>query len=323
VSRRLPAFGMLAIGIAVLVVLFSTNLFAIGAAFEELTDGFRPIMTDENLSAAGNDVVLLGAVSTEFAVDVSPELASRLNISSDEFDVYLATTFPSVVAGLSAIPEVMPRLAAVVDLLDRQQQNFASADAIPTGFLPVTTVPWMILLIGIATIFFAILMLGATERAWLITTAFGVVVVSLTLLLSLLPKARAADDLNAALTPAYNQELISTSAQALGVVGTMGREMQDALLPDLMSRLNMDQTGMAELLAEFPATEAALSQLGGAMDRFQTMVTAFDGQLDNYNVVKETSLAPVAVVIVSIGLLIIVCGVWGFVVVNRRAPAPA
>jgi len=322
VSRRLPAFGALAIGIVVLIVLFSTSLFRVGGAFEELTDGFRPIMAEESLTEAAEDLASLGAVSMEFANDVSPEIAGRLGMSAQEFDVFLATTYPSVAAGLSVLPEVVPEFTSIVDLLAGQRTNFETADTIPTGFLPITTLPWLILLIGVATIVVAILMLGDTERAWLITTTLGVIVVALSLLLSFLPKARAADDLNAALETEYTRNLITESAQSLGVVSAMGTEMQENLLPDLAERLDIDQSEMAELLGGFPATETALSQLGDATDRFQAMVTAFDGQLHNYDAVKATALGPIVLMILVAGAMLVVCGVWRFVVVNRRS-APA
>ncbi len=322
-SKRLPAFGVLAIGVIVLIVLFNSNLFAVGTAFEELTDAFRPIMTDESIATAEDDIAGLGAVADEFPTQVAPAVAQALQMSPDELNTLLGTNYPAVAAGVGALPEIVPTFSGVVELLAEQQSNFESADAIPTTSLPASTVPWMILLIGIAAVVVAIYMLGPSERAWLLATVFGVIVVALSLLLSFLPKSSAADAMNDALKPRYNQELVAGSAQALGVVAAMGQQMQEQLLPDLASQLQMGEEQMAGFLSQFPATEAALGGLGDSLDRFQTMVTAFDGQLDNYNTIKGTKLYPISLLVLIAGLLTIGCGVWRFVVDRRAESAPA
>ena len=55
-----------------------------------------------------------------------------------------------------------------------------------------------------------------------------------------------------------------------------------------------------------------------SMGRFQTMVTAFDSQLDNYDTIKNTALHPIALVILVAGLFIIVCGIWAFMADRER-----
>ncbi|MCP3994070.1 MAG: hypothetical protein GY722_03255 [bacterium] len=319
-SKRLPAFGVLAIGVIVLIVLFANNLFTVGSAFEELTDAFRPIMTDEAIATAEADVAGLGAVSDEFQNDVAPAVANALQMSPDELNTFLGSNFPSVAAGVGALPEIVPQFTGVVSLLAEQQSNFESADAIPTGSLPASTVPWILLLIGIGALVVGILMLGTNTKSWLIATAFGAVVVVLSLLLSFLPKSSAADDLNEALNPVYTPELVANSAQALGVVGAMGQEMQEKMLPALGQQLSMNEEQMAGFLSQFPATEAALGGLGDSLGRFQGMITAFDSQLDNYDTIKDTGLYSISLTVLVSGLLIMACGVWRFVV-NRREDA--
>lgn len=322
-SKRLPAFGVLAIGVIVLIVLFANNLFTVGSAFEELTDAFRPIMTDEAIATAQADVDGLGAVAEEFTTQVAPAVAQALQMSPEDLNVFLGTNYPAVAAGVGALPEIVPQFSGVVGLLAEQQSNFESADAIPTGSLPASTVPWIILLIGVAAVVLAIFMLGKSERAWLVASVFGVLVIALSLLLSFLPKSSAADDLNAALKPVYNEELVAGSAQALGVVGAMGQQMQEQLLPDLAAQLQMSEEQMAGFLSQFPATEAALGGLGDSLGRFQTMVTAFDGQLDNYDTIKNTELYPISLIVLIAGLLILVCGVWRFIVDRRETGTEA
>jgi len=311
-SKRLPAFGVLAIGIVILFVLFANNLFTVGGAFEELTDEFRPIMTDEAIATAQADVAGLDAVSDEFNTLVAPAIAGALQMSPEALNTFMGTSFPAVAAGVGALPEIVPQFTGVVGLLAEQQSNFEQADAIPTSNLPASTVPWIILLIGVGAIVVAIVMLGRVRQAWLIAVGFGVLVVVFSLGLSFLSKSSAADAMNDALRPAYTEDLVAASTQALGQVGAMGQEMQTAMLPALGEQLNMDAAQMQGFLEQFPATTAALDGLRDSLGRFQGMVTAFDSQLDNYDTIKNTELNPIALIVLVGGLLILVCGIWAF-----------
>jgi hypothetical protein len=310
------------IGAAVLIVLFANNLFTVGGAFEDLTDEFRPIMSTEAIATAKADVAALGAVSEEFTTQVAPAIAGALQMSPDDLNVFLGTNFPAVAAGVAALPGIVPQFTGVVDLLAEQQSNFESADAIPTTSLPATTVPWIILVIGFGAIVVAFVMLRRIRFAWLITVAFGVLVVVFSLALSFLPKSAAADNMNDAFRPVYNQELISGSAEALGVVSAMGGQMNDEMLPALSAQLSMDAAQMQQFLGQFPATAGALENLGDSLRRFQGMVTAFDSQLDNYDTIKGTALNPIALVVLVAGLLVIVCGIWAFMADRKRPKAP-
>lgn len=321
-SKRLPAFGVIAIGVIVLIVLFANNLFTVGTAFEELTDAFRPIMTDEAIETAQADVAGLGAVSEEFNTQLGPAVAEALQMTPDELNVFMGTNFPAVAAGVAALPDIVTQFTGVVGLLAEQQSNFEQADAIPTSSAPASTVPWIILLIGVGAIVVAILMLGRVRQAWLIAVGFGVLVVVFSVALSFLPKSSAADDMNEALKPVYTEELVAGSAQALGVVGAMGQQMQNEMLPALAQQLGMDEAAMQQFLGQFPATAAALGGLGDSLGRFQSMVTAFDSQLDNYNTIKNTQLYPIALVVLIGGLLIIVCGVWAFMADRKEDDVP-
>ena len=321
-SRRLPAFGVIAIGVVILIVLFANNLFTVGTAFEELTDAFRPMMTDEAIATAQADVEGLAAVSEEFNTQVAPAVAEALQMSPEELNAFMGTNFPAVAAGMEALPAITSQFTDVVGLLAAQQSNFEQADAIPTSNLPASTVPWIILLIGVGAIVVAILMLGRTRQAWLIAVGFGVLVVVFSLALSFLPKSSAADDMNAALKPVYTEELVAGSTQAIGLVGAMGEQMRDEMLPALGQQLGMDEAAMQGFLSQFPATSQALAGLDDSIGRFQGMVTAFDSHLDNYTTIKDTELYPISLIVLLGGLLIIVCGVWAFMAGRQDDETP-
>jgi len=210
-----------------------------------------------------------------------------------------------------------------MQLMNSQLDNFEQADAIPTSDLPATTLPWIILLIGVAAIIVAIVLFFNFRIGAILAIVLGVVVVASSVLLNLVDKAGAADDMNEAFKPAYTQELVDGSEQALVVVEGMAVQMNDEMLPALAQQLGMDQEQLGQFMAtEFPATAQAMQSMPDAMGRFDVMVVTFGSQLENYNTIKDTVLQPIAWTVLIGGALILILGAWGLIDFGRSLVAP-
>lgn len=285
-SKAAGALIML-VGAALVAITLMNNLFSVGPAFEDLTDDFRPVMTERSIETARADIAGLGAVQEEFTTKLAPALSEQLQMTPEEFDGFVAEQFPAVAAGMGALPTVVPTFNGLIDTLDEQRPLFASADAIPTESVPATTVPWVFLLVGILALVVGLLVLRAPRTGGKVAVIVGLLVVALPLVLSLPAKAGDADQMNANLSPVYNQELVDNAGGALEVLGAMGAEMQTAMLPALAEQLQMSPDEMSAFLGEnFPATAQALQTLPGAMERFTGLVTVFDDNLDNYEILE-------------------------------------
>lgn len=317
-SKRLPALGVIAVGIIVLLVVVVTDLFNVSVAFENVTDGLRPVMTDEVIATAQADVAALGAVADEFNNDVAPAVAAALEMSSDELGEFIGTNFPAVADGVAALPDIGSMLSGVVGLLDEQQSNFEQADQIPTSFLPVQVVPLLVLVVGIAAIVIGIIMLEGGRKAWLAAVILGVVVLFVVVGFSLLQKGSATDDLNDALKPVYTEETVAAAGDALGVVGAMGEQLKTEMLPALAGTLEMDDAAMQAFLSQFPTTSAVLDSFDDVLARFVGLATPLAEQLDNYNIVKPIVLSPIVLAVLLAGLLLLACGIWSFLAVRRE-----
>ena len=65
--KRLPAIGVIVVGVVVAALVLFNSLFSVGSSFEDLTDGFREtVMTDDAIANAKADVAAFGAVAEEF-----------------------------------------------------------------------------------------------------------------------------------------------------------------------------------------------------------------------------------------------------------------
>lgn len=318
--RRLSSGVVVVVGIVLIVLTFTNNLFAVGPAFDDLTDDFRPHMTDESIDQLQSDLALLGAVPEEFEA-LAPQLAGALQMEPDELDGFIGQQFPDVANGLAAIPEIVPNFSGLVQTLDDQQENFAGADAIPTSSLPATTVPWGLAVVGILFVGLgAYMYLGANRLGAQLTTGLAAAVIVGAIVFSLVGKAGDADDLNDALKPVYTAETIEGGVEALGVVGNMGNQMQTEMIPTLGEQLQMSpQEVEAFIGGASPTIGQALQEMPESLGRFQSLLDDFDANLDNYETLRPVSLSPV-IISLLIGSIVALVAAGSMLILTRNDP---
>jgi hypothetical protein len=307
--RKISGGLVILVGIVFIVVTIANNLFAVGPAFEEMIDDFRPLLLQESLDSARADIAVLDAAGQEFESAVAPGMAQALGMTPEEFGGMVQSNYPAVAQGMQALPEITGTFSGLIDTLESQQDLFASADAIPTDDLPATTVPWIITISGLLAIAAGV-MLFAPGRVWgIVATVLGVVLLIATFALSLPQKAADADELNDQLEPIYTQELIDGATASLGVVSAMGDEMQTKMLPDLAAQMGMSPDELNAFLGEnFPATAAAMQSMPESLPRFQDFVGVFAVNLDNYETIQPVSFTPIIWMMVIGGVLIVLAG---------------
>ena len=301
----------IAVGVVFIVVTMMNSLFAVGPAFEEMIDDFRPILTDEALGTASEDIAGLEAVGVEFQTAVVPGLAQTFGVTPEEFSANMAAQYPDIATGLAALPEITATFNGLIGTLDSQQELFASADAIPTTSLPANTVPWIVTLSGLAAIAVGVMMFMPGKVWSILAIVLGATLVITTFALNLPAKAADADQLNANLTPIYTQELIDGANQSLVVIGAMGNQMATEMIPDLAAQLGMSQEELGAFLGEnFPATAAAMQTMPETLERFEAFVGVFEVNLDNYETIQPVAFSPIIWMMVVGGAVILIMGTY-------------
>ena len=320
--RKAASLLTIAAGVVLLLSTFMNNLFAVGPAFEDLIDDFRPLLVQQSLDTAKADVAGVAAVGEEFQTTMGPALAQQMGLTPEEFSGMTAEQFPAVSDGMAAIPEVAPTFDGLLTTLQTQQPLFESADAIPTEDLPATTVPWMMLIAGILAIVVGVLIWVTARTGAILALVLGGVLIAAPLALSLPQKATDADQLNANLQPVYTQELVTQAAGAVTVLGAMGEEMQTTMLPAVADQLGMSQDELNAMIGEnFPAVASAIETLPDSMARFQGLVTAFDQNLANYDTIKSVSFVPIIWTMIGAGAVVFLAGLLGLVGRPRASAA--
>jgi hypothetical protein len=307
--RKVVAALVISAGAAMIAVTFSNNLFSVGPSFETMMGDFRPHLTSTAISQTRSDVAGLGAAGTELQTKMVPAMAQQLGMTPAQFSAYVATTYPQVSAGMTALPQIVGTFDGLVTTLDQQRPLFRSADAIPTKSMPATTLPWILFGAGLVLVLVGGTMWFSASAGAGLAVVLGVLMVAAPLALSLPEKASDADQLNANLKPVYTAALVTQAKDALGTVSAMGTQLQGEMLPALATRLSMTSAQLQQLMTQsFPATAAALGNLPTAMPRFQDLVRSFDANLGNYDTLKPVAFAPIIWTTMGLGLLTAACG---------------
>ena len=307
--RMAAAVVIILVGVGFIAMTLINNLFAVGPAFEEMIDDFRPVLTDESLETARSDIEGLQVAGQEFQEVVAPAMAAAMGTSVEEFGAMVSTNYPDVANGMGALPEITATFNGLIDTLDSQRDLFASADAIPTDDLPATTVPWIIAVSGLLAIVVGGLMF-LPGRVWpILAVVLGGSVVAASFVLSLPQKAADADELNTNLKEIYTQELIDGATASLGVVSAMGQQMQAEMLPDLAAQMGMTQEELGAFMGEnFPATAAAMQTMPDSLERFEGFVGVFAVNLENYETIQDVSFTPIIWAMIIGAAIIVVAG---------------
>ena len=307
---------MMLVGAGFIATTLIANLFSVGPAFDRMTDGFRPIMTQRAITTAQQDVQRLSAAGTEIQTKLLPALAQQLNMTPAQLQTMMATQYPDVASGLNQVKPITTSFTALLANLDRTQPLFVSADAIPTKDIPATSVPWSLLIVGIVVLGLgALVWYSPRVRGPVTASVVGAALIALPLSMNMVTKASNADQMNANLKPVYNAALIAQSHSALSTLGKMGTSMNEQMLPQLAAQLKMTPAQLQVMLKQnFPTTAAALTELRPAMGRFDNLVAQFDKHLSDYKVLKPVSFEPIVWSMIIGGSVLFLLGGAGIVI---------
>jgi hypothetical protein len=308
------------VGVVLIGSILVNDLFSVGPAFERMSDGFRPAMTQETIATLQQDLQGMQATVEEFQTAGVPMFSEALAMTPEEFTAFMQEQFPEVAAGIEQLPAIAESFTSVVATLEAELENFASADAIPTTTLPATTIPWGMLVAGVALIVLGILIVVLRGRTVpIIAAVVGGLLVVVPLVLSLPTKAANADQMNENLKPVYTQELVTGAQESLAVVGAMGTQMTEEMLPALGAQLGMDEATLQAFLGDnLPATAALIAAMPEAMGRFTALVEAFDASLDDYLTLTEVAFVPIVWTLIIGGAIVLAGSLWALVAARRR-----
>jgi hypothetical protein len=132
--------GVLVIGIVMIVGSFVIAVPSKTQAADNLDNAFRPLFTTAGVAQAQGYLHTTEAMQTQLATQALPGIAVLLKQTPAEFAGQVSTQFPTVAAGLIALPGVLSRLDHLIGLIDTNVHNFQLSDSIPTTTTPTTLI---------------------------------------------------------------------------------------------------------------------------------------------------------------------------------------
>ncbi|HEX9713720.1 MAG TPA: hypothetical protein VGB52_14345 [Actinomycetota bacterium] len=283
------------VGVTFLVVVLGNGLFGASSAWEDLSDDVRPGYTDEAIAGLRADAQQLRALTNEFGNSVLPTLAQALGISEAELTTRFLGQFPATAQGVLTMPQIANALDDRAQLLEEQQANFRSADAIPTASRSSIAVPWFITITGILAIIAGLLMMQPGRAVPALLGVLGVIMLAVPLVTSLPQKAADADALNEAVVPIFSNVSIDATAGSITTLRAMAVELEQGLVPGLAQQLGITAEQAGQFVqTNFPAIAAALTETPQTLARLEAaneLVAANTGEFAEVREVPNRMIA--------------------------------
>jgi hypothetical protein len=338
--RRAAAGLALVFGIWLLAFPFVFSLFHRTQAAETVTREFRGVLSKPGVAQLDRNYATIRGLGTQFIGELRPALARDLGMSTAQFDRYLAAHFPATARGVRELPGAVALVDPVIPRLDRitASGDFAQVDDLPGLGLPIDSLPWIVLGLGVVVSGLAALALVTGSRAALggvLVVCTGIVVAAFAF--SLPAKFQATHRVVAVGRAALSQRAADTATATVATVDAMAREVPGRLVPAVAARLGVPPERLsAQIVARYPAIARGLAEWPsikpGAADLARRQRATVDdfrtGDGAPFRTLPWLIIGPAAVcALLALGALVLSrrprSDAAGRAVADRRTPAAA
>jgi hypothetical protein len=282
------ALGAVAvIGAFLIVIPLATGLPGKSAASGNMMSAFRPQMSDAALAQGTADQQTMAAMGQQLQTAMIPTLATQLKMTPAQLSEYLGTNFPAVGKGMADFAVIQGFFGGVQATMQAQQANFQQADAIPTGYLPPTTMTPLFIIPGAALVLigaFGLVRPRFTRPLLAAGSVVGLLMAVGLLSVSMAGKASAADNMTTAFQPVFATQNVQQARTYTNEVQAMAVEFTQKALPGLATALQVTPAQLSATLATgFPAVANGVAQLPAIVQRMDTATGLIEANVDNYN----------------------------------------
>ena len=275
-TRLTVLAGIVAVasGATIVIGTIATKSFSRADAGQAATDLVRSEMTPAGLARHRADFEIATAAVEELYSEAFPAIAAQLGVSTEEFDQQLQSNYPAVAefASSERREEAYAFADAIVTNLERHQEDFEEADAIPVSWMPMDIGPWLAVgLGGLLALAGVIALVRGSRLALVVVAALGAALVVGPLVTRFPQKADAARDLLDSLT--FGEELAAQTRALADAAEAATEEAEGSLFPDLAAALGVTSAEFDTLLTErFPDIARARPQFDEIFERYDARV---------------------------------------------------
>src|SRR4051794_40199151 len=162
---RAAGVAAIAAGIVIAISPFVFQLAGNGNGGERVTDRYRTTLSTQGLAQLNRDfntVVLMGG---QFFNQTLPDAQRQLHESPAQFRADLRTRFPAIADAQANVPPVVAIVQPRIPALLATHKDFEEVASAPFLGLPISSVPWLLLGIGIVVAGLGVVVLVWPTRA--------------------------------------------------------------------------------------------------------------------------------------------------------------
>ncbi len=151
--RFIAASG--AVGLIVVIGLFSVSMYAKATAADQMTTAFAPVFSAASVQQARADTNTVTAMATQFTSQTLPGVAAALHMTPAQMNLFVAQKFPAVAAGMTQMPLILQRMQTATTLIEQNVSNYNQSASIPWSPGSMVSMFWFMMVSGLLAIVFA------------------------------------------------------------------------------------------------------------------------------------------------------------------------
>jgi len=151
--RFIAASG--AVGLIVVIGLFSVSMYSKATAADQMTTAFAPVFSASSVQQARADTGTVTAMATQFTQQTMPGVAAALHMTPTQMNLLVAQKFPAVAAGMTQMPLILQRMQTATTLIEQNVGNYGQSASIPWSPGSMVSMFWFMLISALLAIVFA------------------------------------------------------------------------------------------------------------------------------------------------------------------------
>ena len=234
--RRIAAVLAIIVGVGLVGFTIVEHVFSRSEDAQTIADHYRGLMSADGLRDLSGGFAAVQAAGGELGTKALPRLQQSLGMDDAQFAAYVSREMPNIAQFDAQAPGIVKLVGPVIAQMRSERSDYARADQIPAGFLPLSSAPWLFVGIGIVLIavgVFALVRPGTLASAALAVVGLGIFVAPL--VLGIPGKVDAAVRVTAigrvGLAPATAQKAVAATNVFDGMVDDVRTRLEPALAP--------------------------------------------------------------------------------------------
>ena len=260
--RRLVGIAAIAAGLFLFAVPFATDLFDRTRGADRTFEAMHDFVSEPGIALARRNFGTVSAAGEELNGELIPGLARRLDVTPDEFKEQIGREYPDIATASERIPGYLMFVGPTIDALDENREKFEAGESLPGAALPITSAPWLFLVLGGLFAGAGVLTLRTPgSRGLAVVAVLGAAAVILPLALSIPSKAQDARDVGDIARGGLSQEGADTAEEIVTVLDEMVQQVRDEMVPDIARQLDVTPSEVgAEIARDYPDVSLFLAR---------------------------------------------------------------